>query len=62
MVMVVVVLETNGLMEDKYKSKFKILCSNTIEDHVSHKLTEGAKGTQSLLFAVQRLYCICIIR
>lgn len=61
MVTVVVVSENNGLMEDTYESKLQILGSNTTEDLVSNKLTKGAKGTQTSLFAVQRLWCICVI-
>jgi hypothetical protein len=45
-----------------YESKLKTLGSNTTEDHVSWKLTEGAKGTQTSLFAIQRLYCTCAIK
>ena len=55
MVMVVVVLENNGLMEDTYESKLQVLGSNTTEDLVSYKLTKGAKGTQTSLFAFKRL-------
>jgi len=61
MVTVVVVSENNGLVEDTYEFKLQILGSKTTEDLVSNKLTKGAKGTQTSLFAVQTLWCMCII-